>query len=129
MKYIPAIFITVLILIVVSIPGQKLPHTSFSGMDKAAHLLFFCSWSLAIQFGFTIRHRWTWILVIGFLFGASTEVLQIFAKGRSADLLDLTFDAMGLTLAAWCGPILMPLAEKIWPLSRWTARAKNLRND
>lgn len=126
MKYIPAIVITLLILVVVSMPGQKLPRTSFSGMDKAAHLLFFCSWSLAVQFGFTIRHRWSWILITGIAFGASTEILQIFAKGRSADLLDLVFDALGLALAAWSGPMLMPFAEKVWPLSLLTNREKNL---
>ena len=125
MKYIPAIVVTLVILIVVSIPGQKLPRASFSGMDKAAHLLFFCSWSWAVQFGFTIRYRWTWILGVGFLFGASTEVLQIFAKGRSTDLLDLLFDVLGLSIAAWSGPTVMPLSEKIWPLSRWAQRDTN----
>ena len=130
MKYIPAIIVTIVILIVVSIPGQKLPQTSFSGMDKAAHLLFFCSWSLAVQFGFSIRHRWTWILAIGLVFGVSTEVLQIFAKDRSTDILDLLFDTLGLALAAWSGPTLMPIAERIWPLSKWAASEKKiLRND
>lgn len=129
MKYIPAVIVTIVIFVVVSIPGQKLPHTSFSGMDKLAHLLFFCSWSLSVQFGFTIQHRWTWILVIGLVLGVSTEVLQIFAKDRSPDTLDLLFDGIGLASAAWIGPVLMPIAERIWPLSKWAARENNLRND
>lgn len=126
MRYIPAIAITIVIFIVISIPGPKLPHTGFSGLDKAAHLLFFGTWSLAVQFGFTIRHRWNWILISGVTFGLITEVIQIFIKERSFDLFDLLFDTFGLMLAAWSGPTLMSIAEKIWPLSRWIAREKNL---
>lgn len=126
MKYIPAIVVTLVIFIVVSIPGQKLPHTGINGLDKAAHLLFFGAWSLAVQFGFTTRHRWGWILGTGIALGISTEVLQIFVKERSFELLDLLFDTFGLALAAWVGPIVIHIAEKIWPLSRWAAREKNL---
>jgi len=119
MKYIPAIIVTIVILIVVSIPGRSIPRFGFNGLDKTAHLLFFCTWSLSVQFGFTTRSRWRWILFAGIIFGLITEVIQIFVKERSFDFFDVLFDTFGLMVAAWIGPTVMPWAEKIWPLSRW----------
>lgn len=126
MKFIPAILVTIAIFVVISIPGQKLPHTSFSGLDKAAHLMFFGTWSLSVQFGFTVKNRWNWILISGIVLGLITEIIQLFVKERSFELLDLMFDTFGLMLAAWGGPVLIPIAEKIWPLSRWATHEKNL---
>lgn len=122
MKYIPAIVMTIIILIVVSIPGPKLPPSGFSGADKLAHFLFFGTWSLAVQFGFGIDERWRKILLTGIAFGLLTEVIQIFVKERSFDLFDVLFDTLGLLASAWAGPWLMPVAEKIWPLSRWASK-------
>jgi VanZ family protein len=119
MKYIPALVATLVILIVVSIPGPKLPPAGFSGADKLAHFLFFGTWCLAVQFGFGISNRWRWILPIGIAFGLLTEVIQLFVKERSFDWFDILFDLIGLVASAGLGPTLMPMAEKIWPLSRW----------
>lgn len=126
MRYIPAIVVTIVIFVTISIPSPKIPDTGFSGLDKAAHLFFFGSWSLAVQFGFSIKQRWRWILLAGFALGLTTEVIQLFVKSRSFELLDLLFDTFGLMLAAWSGPTFIPIAEKIWPMSRWAAREKNL---
>jgi VanZ family protein len=122
MRYIPVIVVTIIIFVVVSIPGPKLPPSGFSGMDKLAHFLFFGTWSLSAQFSFTVKHRWRWILVVGIGFGITTEIIQLFVKDRSFEWLDVGFDALGLILAAWSGPILLPRAQKIWPLSRWVKR-------
>lgn len=118
MRYLSIIITTALILIAISIPGSKMPHTGFTSLDKVVHVFMFYVWSLAVQFDTSIKFRWNRILVIGIAFGFITELIQLAVKNRSFDWYDWIFDSLGLVLAALSGNLILPYLETFW-LFRW----------
>jgi VanZ family protein len=124
MRYLSIIITTVLILIAISIPGSKMPHTTgFTGLDKVVHVFMFYVWSLSVQFDTSVKFRWNRILVIGIGFGLLTELLQLAAKNRSFDWYDWLFDSLGLLLAALSGNLILPYLEPFW-FFRWLKNQK-----
>ena len=100
--------ISVLIIIAVLIPGSKLPDVSIGGYDKVVHILMFIAWTLAVRFDYN-RQPFPYALVflIGIIFSALTEVLQILVEGRSFDIYDMAADALGLIIGlAISGPVI-----------------------
>jgi VanZ family protein len=114
MRYLSVIITTLLILIAISIPGSRMPHTGFTSLDKVVHVFMFYVWSLAVQFDTSVKFRWTRILFIGIGFGLATELLQLAAKNRSFDWYDWLFDSVGLALGALSGNLILPYLETFW---------------
>ena len=123
MRYLSITITTILILIAISIPGSKMPHTGFTSLDKVVHVFMFYVWSLSVQFDTSLKYRWNRVLVIGIVFGLLTELIQLGVKNRSFDWYDWFFDSLGLTLAAWSGTMILPYLETFW-LFRWLKNPK-----
>jgi VanZ family protein len=123
MRYLSITITTVLILVAISIPVSRMPHTGFTGLDKIIHLFMFYTWSLSAQFDTSIKFRWNRILFIGIGFALLTELLQLTTKSRSFDWFDWLFDSLGLVLAALSGNLVLPNLETFW-FFRWLKTLK-----
>lgn len=103
MKY-ATLVISVLILIAVLIPGRDIPDVGFGGIDKIVHIGMFATWALAVRYDFDSKPFPTWIVVlVGLIFSASTEVLQIMVEGRTFDVYDMAADAAGVIVGLLIG--------------------------
>lgn len=89
--------VSILIMIAVLIPGSKIPDVNLIGIDKVVHLCMFSAWAVALRFDFPGVKPWI-VFMLGMLFSLVTEVVQLFAEGRSFDLFDMVFDGIGLTI-------------------------------
>lgn len=96
MKYLTVI-VSLLIIIAVLIPGSNIPSVGLKGVDKFVHISMFATWAIAMRFDFTFL-KWWHIFVLGMIFSFLTEVLQLFAEGRTFDMYDMVSDAIGLFL-------------------------------
>lgn len=103
-----SIVASILIIIAVLIPGSNIPDVEMIGVDKFVHIIMFASWAIALRFDWSLLKPWV-VFVLGLLFSLLTEILQLFAEGRSFDLYDMIADGVGLTL----GLLLAPFATKI----------------
>ena len=88
--------VTGLILVVLLAPGDRLPVTSLTGLDKVAHVASYVlvglTWHRA---GLPAR----WVLLLGAALAAGTEGAQeLMAVGREGDPWDLAANAAGLAL-------------------------------
>lgn len=91
-------------LVVLFIPGDSLPSEPFLPLpfkaDKLVHgvLFFIQAWTLSIAFSNTDRqHLFTHrTLFITGLFAISTEIGQLFVPNRTADVLDVLADMIGV---------------------------------
>jgi len=96
MKY-ATIFVSLLILIAVLIPGPDLPDVNIGGYDKLIHFAMFAVWAIAARYDFSEKpFRYFRIFFCGLMFSALTEGLQLLVEGRSFDLYDVAADAVGL---------------------------------
>ncbi len=107
-SFIPAFcwFVTSFILLV--IPGDDLPHSSFFDIpffDKYVHLGMFSMLTFLFCYPFvslprsTIFRLFTTIAVLVIAYGAAMEFVQkYFVPGRSFDLIDMLVDAVGSVL-------------------------------
>jgi VanZ family protein len=107
MKFL-TIFVSILIIIAVLIPGSNIPDVSIVGVDKFVHIVMFLSWAIALRYDFPNLKPWL-VIVLGLGFSLFTEVLQLFAEGRTFDLYDMIADVGGLVL----GIILTRPATKV----------------
>jgi VanZ family protein len=99
------IIISVLILIVVLIPGANVPNINFIGFDKIVHISMFAAWAVALRFDVVSLRPWA-VVMLGMLFSLFTEITQLFVEGRSFDLYDLVADLVGLMIGVVvAGPI------------------------
>lgn len=93
---IAAVTVTVTVLVLLFLPGHRLPATGVAGLDKLAHLgsylMIGLTWHRA---GLPAR----WVLALGLALAAGTELAQgTLARGRQADVRDLIANAAGLVL-------------------------------
>lgn len=107
MKYLPTIFVTLLILVAVLLPGSHVPDVRIVGIDKVAHFGLFAMWVTAVRYDFGDRFKWYWALTAGMAFSVLTEVLQILVEGRSFDLTDIIADICGLAFGLFAGKVLL----------------------
>ena len=100
-------FVSVLIVIAVLIPGSQLPNVSIGGYDKLIHIIMFLTWALAVRFDYDSQpFRYAFGFLLGLIFSAFTELLQILVEGRSFDINDMAADAIGLIIGfAISGPV------------------------
>lgn len=93
---IAAVAVTVTVLLLLILPGHRLPGTSVAGLDKLAHLasyvLIGLTWHRA---GLPVR----WVLGLGLAMAVGTELAQeTVAVGREADVRDFLANTAGLVL-------------------------------
>lgn len=114
MRYLFTTIVTVLILIVVLIPGKNLPDVNpFFGFDKIVHIGMFATWALAVYYEFSRPNINLFLaFVSGISFSLFTEVLQLFVEDRSFDVYDLCADAAGLIIGLTVSPYLLRFLKK-----------------
>ena len=107
--------ISVLIIVAVLIPGSNLPDISIGGWDKVIHLAMFFMWALAVRYDVGPDRKFIFLkyLVLGVIFSALTEVLQIVIEGRSFDVYDMFADLVGLVAGLLAGKPIIKLLEKV----------------
>ena len=110
MKYLFSFLISLLILIIVLIPGSNLPDVNFIGFDKIVHIGLFGLWALAIRHDFDKgSFNFFVAFIAGIAFSLFTEVLQLFVEGRSFDWFDMVADAIGLLISLAIGGKILSL--------------------
>jgi VanZ family protein len=114
MKYLFTASISIVILIVVLIPGSNLPDVNpFIGFDKIVHIGLFGAWALAVYYEFR-KPEFNLFLafVVGISFSLFTEALQLFVEARSFDMYDLFADAAGLIIGLTISPYVLQMLKK-----------------
>ena len=121
--FIPAIIWFLFITILLMLPGNDLPgEDSFWAkiphFDKIVHMGFFGG-QVFWLFIFFVKNMETnskslfWVTIIACLYGVAIEFLQkYFAPGRSFDVFDMLFDAIGAFLAYFFIRWMIVLAHK-----------------
>jgi VanZ family protein len=101
--WIPVIFVSLLILILTSVPKIPAPPRSIHFLDKVAHFLIYFLW------GFTLSRIWNarfsksaaftaFMCATPVLFPAFDELHQFLIPGRNPSLLDWVCDVAGAAL-------------------------------
>lgn len=93
-KYILPVSWTLLIFILSSIPGNKLPYLPFYGFDKLTHFLEY--FILGFLWFRALGRKVIYIVLLGIAYGVLDEVHQIFVSNREFSMLDMTFDSLGI---------------------------------
>jgi hypothetical protein len=120
---------TIVILIIVGIPGSYIPKTnSFLNLlspDKIVHLLMFGPFAFFLKHLFQVIstksilyiHSSKAVILFGIVFGISTELLQYYIFiGRNGNVYDAIADSVGIIL----GVLLYPSIVKRTP--KWFRR-------
>ena len=100
----PAIVLALVIFILSSIPDLPSPKLEIKFHDKIAHFFIYAILGLLISRAFLNQHRFPrWrkshtliALILGVLYGISDEYHQLYVPGRSADVLDVVADSLGV---------------------------------
>ncbi len=121
--YIP-IFWTVLVQVLLTLPGSSLPHMGIFGihnLDKLVHLVLFgcltCFWCYYLYYRNIPANRLKWMFFIVFLIGSFDGILMEFIQrdyipNRSFDEADIIFDLIGSSLAyGFCNIKLLKLGS------------------
>lgn len=93
----------ILIFVLSSIPGDKLPDEAFKFNDKVIHLflylvLYFFTYLFFVnqrKSGLLKKYSLILALIFCIIFGASDEFHQYFVPMRSCDIYDFLFDSLG----------------------------------
>lgn len=103
-RWVPALAMAVLIFVLSSIPGSRLPSVSFRLADKLAHALVYAVLGALLALGLRGHKRaWDAVLsatILGAFYGLSDELHQHFTPHRSSDVLDALADAIGAFVGA-----------------------------
>jgi glycopeptide antibiotics resistance protein len=109
------LIVSLLILVAVLIPGSNIPNVNLVGVDKIVHICMFSAWAVAIRFDFPNSKKWV-VLLAGMMFSLITEIVQLFAEGRSFDFFDMLFDGIGLMIGlVVAGPIIKLIHQVFGP--------------
>lgn len=101
-KYKLTIITIVLIFIAILMPGQDVPEVGIQGIDKIVHFTMFgvltlCFyWEYIHSKGKAPQFMMTWLSLEAFAY--LTEIMQLFANGRSYDMKDFIADSIGILL-------------------------------
>jgi VanZ family protein len=122
--YLPAGLWLIIIVLLSSYPGSKIPQLPVMQIDKFVHALMYGILAIGISIPYhtqflTQKKRWTIslkIIFFGIFFGGLMEILQtnIFIN-RSGNWYDFLANAFGIILGALCFPFLI----KRVPIIRW----------
>ncbi len=74
-----------------------MPHWHVLSEDKLIHCLFYMpfGWTILSAFGRKYWFRFGFMMMIVMLYGGCDEVHQHFVPGRTMDVWDWSFDALG----------------------------------
>lgn len=109
-KYLlPVILWSLVILWVISIPGNNIPKTPFLAIphfDKLVHFGIFAVFAFLLNYGlskqssvFCQKYQYTIALLIGVIYSAATELLQyIFISVRTGEFWDFMANTIGCML-------------------------------
>ncbi len=122
-KYnIPAFVWSVIILIILALPGDKLPELSFwqfiPFFDKWVHFGLFCILSALLYIGFYLQTTYRLLRLfacfsaffVASLYAGITEYLQNFISLRTSDIVDFLADVAGCVF----GTLLLILILRIF---------------
>lgn len=106
LNYFKTIACSAVILLLSVLPSGSLPKVPiFPNMDKLVHFLLYFVLALCFFAERKISNRSCWATkfvtptLFPIIFGVAMEFLQLFAKGRSASLLDVAANACGAIVA------------------------------
>ena len=116
MKFLTLI-VSVLIMIAVLIPGSKIPEVNVVGVDKLVHICMFSAWAVALRFDFHTLKPLR-VFMFGMIFSVLTEVVQLFAEGRSFDVYDMVFDGIGLFIGLLIANPVIKLLDRLFRIKR-----------
>ena len=109
----PTFIVSVLIMIAVLIPGSKIPDVNVIGVDKLVHICMFAAWAVALRYDFPNIRPWL-VFVLGMAFSFLTEVVQLFAEGRTFDFYDMLFDALGIFIGLALSRAVIKLVNRLF---------------
>lgn len=102
-RWAPPLVWAVIILVLTSIPGARIPHVPLAQVDKLVHVMMygFLGWLSVRAAGVPagVRRAAAVIAAIS-LFGAADEFHQQFIPGRSMELFDWVADTVGAACGA-----------------------------
>ena len=108
-KYIVLTIIYALVIFIVSaIPGQSLPKFRIFGFDKLMHCRVYFGLGILLfmandeQLKISKKNIFLLTLLIGFGYGISDEIHQLFVINRSASIYDVIADFVGVIIGAIC---------------------------
>lgn len=100
----PAIGYAILIFIMSSFPGYKIPNLSLLSYDKVLHLLVFGLFGIfvyrAFKFYFRVKRPYIATLITCIPYAALDEIHQLFVPGRQQSLYDFLADVIGVVVFA-----------------------------
>lgn len=98
-----AISWTVLIVLLLSVPGQDIPSVGISGIDKPVHAALFFVFTVLWSRVIPLSQPWNIVvtLIVAVVFGVASELYQgILPFGRIPDKFDVLADWIGAVIAA-----------------------------
>ncbi|OFY93029.1 MAG: hypothetical protein A3K10_14655 [Bacteroidetes bacterium RIFCSPLOWO2_12_FULL_31_6] len=124
LKYLPATFWLLVILILSGYPGNQLPKVPIWQFDKLIHSVIYSILSIVLIIAFQKQYAMEtkrFLLIIGIVFfgifyGGIMEILQHFIFiNRSGNWYDFIANTIGVTF----GVLFYPLIIKLIPIKRW----------
>lgn len=120
----PALFWLLIITILSTYPGNKIPAPPFFQVDKVVHVLMYAPLSFFLVIAFFRQYNnlklrlkvSLLIIVFAVFFGGIMEILQHYILiNRSGNIYDFTANTIGAIL----GVLSFPLIAKILPINKW----------
>ncbi len=104
----PVLAWSALILVLSGIPGDYIPEVGtfwdWLGPDKLAHLILFGVFSVLFLTGAERQYQCPWlrsysiplVVIVGMIFGSTTEIMQRFALERTVDAYESLFASLAV---------------------------------
>jgi VanZ family protein len=111
LKYLATILISIIILVLILLPGSSVPDPKLPGLDKLVHIFLFLAWTVAIVHDFKLR--WYTALAVAIVFSLFTELIQLGADGRTFDWMDLLADTAGAIAGIVSSAFIIRITKKV----------------
>ena len=111
----PAIAFALLIFVLSSFPGDKLPEIGINFSDSLIHFVEFGLFGIflyrAFRYPFPFSKPYLMTLCVGIPFAILDEIHQLFVPGRYCELSDFFADTLGLVVFAGISALIHPLKK------------------
>lgn len=116
----PALGFALLIFVMSSLPGYKLPDIGFDFSDKIVHSLEFGLFGIflyrAFRYSLIFSRPYLLTLFVGLPYAVLDEIHQLFVPGRFSSIGDFTADAIGIIIfagiSAWMNPLKKDISKQ-----------------